>query len=210
MSSSDDLDAFDRAKRDGVDQENNDQDSNMDEKLVDAEILYKKMGFDKRLPKSWVQRIESNEIDYNTASKYFKIKKIYPIFILLLLGQINNHFGQIGLVLYSSLKNLKFFDIEKHMLQMSKVQTEEHLYGTAEQQANAENSPVNFIKPIMIYYLNSVKKYYNTRVNSSEEVSGSSSDSEEDIGESNRDLKVKKKEFKFSLNNLKTFLAVAP
>ena len=135
---------------------------------------------------------------------------IYPIFILLLLGQINNHFGQIGLVLYSSLKNLKFFDIEKHMLQMSKVQTEEHLYGTAEQQANAENSPVNFIKPIMIYYLNSVKKYYNTRVNSSEEVSGSSSDSEEDIGESNRDLKVKKKEFKFSLNNLKTFLAVAP
>ena len=62
----------------------------------------------------------------------------------------------------------------------------------------------------MIYYLNSVKKYYNTRVNSSEEVSGSSSDSEEDIGESNRDLKVKKKEFKFSLNNLKTFLAVAP
>lgn len=96
------------------------------------------------------------------------------------------------------------------MLQMSKVQTEEHLYGNAEQVANAENSPVNFIKPIMIYYLNSVKKYYNTRVNSSQESSGSSSDSEEDIGESNRDLKVKKKENKFSLNNLKTFLAVAP
>lgn len=64
----------------------------------------------------------------------------------------------------------------------------------------------------MIYYLNSVKKYYYTRVNASEDelMSGSSSDSEEDIGESNRDLKVKKKEFKFSLNNLKTFLAVAP
>lgn len=76
MSSSDDLEAFDRAKReDGVDQENNDQDSNMDEKLVNAGILYRKMGFDKRLPKSWVERIESNEIDYNTAS------------------QINNHFG---------------------------------------------------------------------------------------------------------------------
>ena len=70
MSSSDDLEAFDRAKReDGVDQENNDQDSNMDEKLVNAGILYRKMGFDKRLPKSWVERIESNEIDYNTASK---------------------------------------------------------------------------------------------------------------------------------------------
>lgn len=64
----------------------------------------------------------------------------------------------------------------------------------------------------MIYYLNSVKKYYYTRANSSEdeELSGSSSDSEEDIGESNRDLKLKKKEFKFSLNNLKNFLAVAP
>lgn len=81
MSSSDDLDAFERAKRDGLDTENNDQDSIMDEKLVDAEILYKKMGFDKRLPKSWVQRIESNEIDYNTASKYnLNLKKINPIF----------------------------------------------------------------------------------------------------------------------------------
>ena len=97
------------------------------------------------------------------------------------------------------------------MLQMSKLQTDEHLYGTAEQQANADNNPVNFIKPIMIYYLNSVKKYYCSRVNSEDQESGSSSDSEEDIGESNRDLKVnKKKYFKFSLNNLKTFLAVAP
>ena len=62
----------------------------------------------------------------------------------------------------------------------------------------------------MIYYLNSVKKYYNTKVKDSEEMSASS-DSEEDIGESNRDLKLKKKdEFKFSLNNLKIFLAVAP
>lgn len=94
MSSSDDLDAFERAKRDGLDTENNDQDSIMDEKLVDAEILYKKMGFDKRLPKSWVQRIESNEIDYNTASKYnLNLKKLILYFILQFLGQINNHFG---------------------------------------------------------------------------------------------------------------------
>ena len=69
MSSSDDLEAFDRAKRDSVDHESNEQDSNLDEKLVDEYILYKKMNFDKRLPKSWVERIESNEIDYNTASK---------------------------------------------------------------------------------------------------------------------------------------------
>ena len=92
MSSSDDLEAFERAKRDSVDNENNDLDSNLDEKLVDAEILYKKMKFDKRLPQSWVQRIESNEIDYNTASKYYSLK-FNPISILMFTGQINNHFG---------------------------------------------------------------------------------------------------------------------
>ena len=57
-----------------------------------------KLKFSKRLPKEWKKQIISNEVDLDIACK------------------INKEFGIIGVLLYSNLNNLSFFNIEKVLL----------------------------------------------------------------------------------------------
>lgn len=54
-----------------------------------------------------------------------------------------SEFGIFGLLIYSSLNTLSFFDIEKEMINMSAKN-------------NGTSDPLDFIAPIMVYYLNSV------------------------------------------------------
>ena len=52
------------------------------------------------------------------------------------IGKINHEFGILGVLLYSSLKNLTSFDIEKEMAK-----------------AGSDVNPLDFIKPVLSYYL---------------------------------------------------------
>lgn len=104
-----------------------DSDSSYSGKLVDAHYLTTKLDFSKKLPKQWKKQIIANEVDLDIAMR------------------ITEEFGIIGLLLYSNLNNLSFFNIEKIMLQMN--------------DPDSTQDPLDFVKPIMIYYLNSIKQY---------------------------------------------------
>jgi hypothetical protein len=77
--------------------------------LVDKQVLTQKLNFNPELPKKWIKIISKNEIDYDTAGKCDSF--LYSSS----LGKINHEFGILGLLLYSSLKNLEAFDIEYEM-----------------------------------------------------------------------------------------------
>ena len=63
-----------------------------------------------------------------------------------LIEKITLEFGIFGLLIYSSLYTLEFFDIEKEMIKMSSKN-------------NGTSDPLDFIAPIMVYYLNSVRQF---------------------------------------------------
>jgi hypothetical protein len=68
---------------------------------------------------------------------------------------------------------------------------------------NGTSDPLDFIKPIMIYYLNSIKNY---QLESSEKSSLGNQIIDSDPLEDNLGLE----KHKFSLSNLKSFMKVAP
>ena len=67
---------------------------------------------------------------------------------------------------------------------------------------NAAQDPMDFIKPIMIYYLNSIKSY---ELESQEKSSLSNLVEEKDL-----ELDKESAKHKFTLSNLKQFIKVAP
>jgi hypothetical protein len=101
--------------------------------------LLQTLKFDTKLPKSYFKTIIDNEIDVDTARKFnFNLKTR--------IEKITVEFGIFGLLIYSSLYTLEFFDIEKEMIKMSSKN-------------NGTSDPLDFIAPIMVYYLNSVRQF---------------------------------------------------
>ena len=86
--------------------------------IADSYFLIEKLGFSEGLPKIWLNKIQTNETNQFTSSKYINIFKIYLIFDA---EKISKEFGAIGLLIYSQIRNLEYFDIEKEMILINQI-----------------------------------------------------------------------------------------
>ena len=69
--------------------------------------------------------------------------------------KICHEFGALGLLLYSSLRNLDFFDLEKKMLDFAKARQS----SSQSAFADVQPQPLDFIRPVMLFYLNTIMEY---------------------------------------------------
>ena len=65
--------------------------------------------------------------------------------------KICSEFGALGLLLYSSLRNLTFFDLEKKMIECAKARESSS--------RDVQPQPLDFIRPVMLFYLNTIMEY---------------------------------------------------
>ena len=66
--------------------------------------------------------------------------------------KICKEFGALGLLLYSSLRNLTFFDLEKKMIDSATARA-------SSTSSDLQPQPLDFIRPVMLYYLNTIMEY---------------------------------------------------
>ena len=76
--------------------------------------------------------------------------------------KICSEFGALGLLLYSSLRNLTFFDLEKKMLDSATARA-------SSMASDVQPQPLDFIRPVMLFYLNTIMEFC---VSDPEEVLG--------------------------------------
>jgi len=129
--------------------ENDNQLSTPDNILVDRKFLKERLHFNRYLPKKWMNTIILNEIDQEAAGKYIT-HFLFNLFHSFFLDKITSEFGMLGLYLYSSLRQLSFFDLEKQMIEMIRQQVETEEF---------EAKSLDFIKPVMLFYLNTIMEF---------------------------------------------------
>ena len=61
-------------------------------------------------------------------------------------------FGALGILLYSSLRNLTFFDLEKKMLESATARA-------TSLSTDLQPEPLDFIRPVILYFLNTIMEY---------------------------------------------------
>lgn len=66
--------------------------------------------------------------------------------------KICSEFGALGLLLYSSLRNLTFFDLEKKMLDSATARA-------SSMARDVQPQPLDFIRPVMLFYLNTIMEF---------------------------------------------------
>merc|ERR1712224_685193 len=104
----------------------------------------KTLHLSKNIPKQWIKKIILNEIDQESSMKICK------------------EFGALGLLLYSSLRNLTFFDLEKKMLDSATARA-------SSMSSDVQPMPLDFIRPVMLFYLNTIMEFC---INNPEEMLG--------------------------------------
>jgi hypothetical protein len=67
--------------------------------------------------------------------------------------KICSEFGALGLLLYSSLRNLTFFDLERKMIDAA---TAREASGGSR---DIQPQPLDFIRPVMLFFLNTIMEY---------------------------------------------------
>lgn len=66
--------------------------------------------------------------------------------------KICKEFGALGLLLYSSLRNLTFFHLESKMLESATARA-------SSMSSDIQPQPLDFIRPVMLFYLNTIMEF---------------------------------------------------